>query len=89
MKSQLLVASKVVLTSELGEEVALMHRETGFYFGLDEVGALLWRRLQSPASLEELVQRVLDEYEVDPVQCRGDLTRLLDELLEHGLIEKA
>lgn len=66
-----------------------MHRETGFYFGLDEVGALVWRRLQAPASLEELVEHVLAEYDVDPQQCSDDLARLLGELREHGLIERA
>jgi hypothetical protein len=72
---------------DLDDEVAILHLKSGVYFGLNEVGAFLWRRLQQPATVAALQAAVLAEYAVTPEQCAADVQALLADLLAHHLIE--
>ena len=77
-----------VLTSDLGEESALMHKERGLYFGLDEVGTTIWNLLERGASSEEVVQGVLDEYEVERETAEADVSKFLGELEALDLVQR-
>ncbi|MCC7361002.1 MAG: PqqD family protein [Anaerolineales bacterium] len=72
---------------DLDDEVAILNLASGVYFGLNEVGAFIWRRLQQPATVAALEAAVLAEYAVTPEQCAADLQKLLADLHAHGLIE--
>lgn len=75
------------VSTELGGEVAILGISSGVYYGLDPVGAFIWKRLQQPTTVTELRNAILDEYDVDEQQCQEDLLRLLAELQQHGLIQ--
>lgn len=47
---------------------------------LTESGALLWAKLREERTEDELVQAVLDEYDVDRVTAAADVTAFLDQL---------
>ena len=83
----LIVAIPDQTSVDLEDEVAILHLKSGIYFGLNEVGAYLWRRLQQPASVAALEAAVLAEYAVTPEQCAADVQALLADLLAHQLIE--
>lgn len=72
---------------DLDDEVAILNLASGVYFGLNEVGAFIWRRLQQPATVAALEAAVLAEYAVTPEQCAADLQKLLADLHTHHLIE--
>lgn len=72
---------------DLDDEVAMLHLKTGIYFGLNEVGAFVWRRLQQPCTVSALHAALLAEYDVPPSQAADDLQRLLGDLQVHHLIE--
>jgi hypothetical protein len=84
-----LVASDLVLASPLGGEVVLLEPEAGIYYSLNEVGALIWDRLQHPVTLHELCEAVVAEFEVDHATCEPDVRRVLGELMSHSLAEVA
>ena len=54
---------------------------------LNEVSAFVWEKLQNPMSKEDLVQAVLDEYEVERAVASKDLDSLLETLRGYGVIE--
>jgi hypothetical protein len=54
---------------------------------LNEVGAHVWELLAQPRSVQEIEQRLLDEYDVDSETCRSQVRTLLTNLYEIGLIE--
>src|SRR5688572_5337393 len=66
-------------------QTILLHSPSGTYFGLNEVGALIWDALARPIAVEELFARVLREYRVDPDQCVSDTNALVDAMMAHGL----
>lgn len=55
----------------------------------NEVGAFLWECLSQEISYEELVQKLMDEYEVEPETAAKDTQSFLDELRAHGLLAES
>lgn len=52
---------------------------------LSEVGAFIWRNLDSCADLEELTARIVAEYDVDEATARADAQRFVDALVESNM----
>lgn len=75
------------LTCELGGESAILHLPDGIYYGLNETGAFLWERLQSPVQVSALREAMLQEFDVSPEEAERDLFGLLNELREANLLE--
>lgn len=74
------------LAERLGEEIAILHPDSGLYFGLNEVGARVWELLQEPASLQAVAARLVEEYEVPLERCEADVQALAIRLLDAKLI---
>jgi hypothetical protein len=81
------VVSKDNVSCALGAEAAILNMGSGVYYGLDPVGAHIWRLLEQPCSVEDLRAAVMEEYEVEATTCETDLLALLDKMRSEGLIE--
>ena len=75
------------MSCEVNGETVILHFDSGNYFGLNDVGTLVWKMIQQPRSVSEVRDAILSEYEVDADQCERELLDLLGELRERGLIE--
>lgn len=69
-----------------GESVILNHKD-GIYYGLDNIGTTIWNAIQTPETLKEIKNHLLESYEVDSKQLDNDLIELIKNLEEAGLIE--
>ena len=92
MDAPLCVQSVVIAASEqiscpLGEESAILNLRNSVYYGLDPVGAHVWKLLREPKSVGELRDALLDEYDVEAGRCEQDLLELLEKMRGEGLIE--
>jgi Coenzyme PQQ synthesis protein D (PqqD) len=92
MDPALSLGSVVVATTEqvscpLGEEAAILNLKNSVYYGVDPVGARVWTLLQSPRSVSELRDTILDEYEVAADECERELLELLEKMRVEGLVE--
>ncbi len=85
--NSLVVAIKDQVSADLSGEAAILNLKTGIYYGLNEVGASIWKLIQKPKTVREVKDAIVQEYEVDPDQCEKDLLALLNELLSRELIE--
>jgi hypothetical protein len=85
--SSSIVAAKDQVSSDLGDEIAILHLNAGVYYGLDGVGARIWDLIQEPRTVEEVRDVLVSEYEVEPDRCESDLITLLQRLADEGLIE--
>jgi hypothetical protein len=81
------VAAETQVSSDLGEEVAILDFKAGVYYGLDDVGARVWQLVQEPRKVCEIRNALLEEYEVEPDRCERDLIALLRNLAGEELIE--
>jgi len=75
--------------TELDGEVVLMHPDEGKYLTLRESAAVIWKMLDTPMTVAEMLARLCEIYEVSPDQCQTDLIPYLDELADLGVIDVA
>lgn len=79
------VADTNVVASELDGGAALLDLRTSSYFELNAVGLLVWNEIQSPKSLEQIVDAVVSQFEVSKAVCEPDIVNLLDQLVAANL----
>lgn len=84
--------SKVVLSTqqvsaELANEEVILNLKNNVYYGLNEVGAEIWKYIKQSKSVSEIIDHILDQYEVERQQCEQDILAILNDLWEAELIE--
>jgi hypothetical protein len=92
MNEQLPVAVAIpdsVLYQELEEEAVLLNMANQQYFGLNDVGAQMWRSLAEVGSIAEAEELLLKMYEIEQSTLRSDLESLVRDLLKAGLLTPA
>jgi len=72
----------------VGEDVAILDLDHSIYYGLDAVGARIWQLLQQPTSLSQVVNVLVQEFDVDDATASTDLLALMAELVEKDLVER-
>jgi len=76
------------IASKVGDEIVILNHNKGSYYGLNEVGALVWNTLEEePQTLEALCEVVLEEYNIDKKTCTEDVEFLLNDLISEKLVE--
>lgn len=77
------------IASQVGDEIVILNHNKGAYYGLDEVGALVWNNLeQEPKTLDALCEVVISEYDIDKETCQEDIELLLKDLISEKLVEE-
>lgn len=79
-------ASEQVMARTTGPETVLLNLTTEEFFGLDGVGARTFELLATPRTFDEVVAVLLEEYDVQRDELAADLTALLSELVDKGLV---
>ncbi len=82
----IVVAAEEQISTQIDDEAALLNLTTGVYYGLDPMGAYLWKLLSAPVSVRALHERLLKEYQVPAEVVERDLHAFLNEMLSAGLI---
>lgn len=77
------------ISSNLSGEVIILDHEKGIYYGLDEVGALIYAELEKePQTIEVLCNLVSNEYEIEKSECVHDIELLIKDLIKEKLVEE-
>jgi Coenzyme PQQ synthesis protein D (PqqD) len=56
-------------------------------YSFNGTGSLIWKLLDAPQSLADLIDAVGREYEVEQEQAQKDVTRFLNDMLSVGLVD--
>lgn len=75
------VAAKVI-----DGEAIIINLVDGSYYSMDEVGAVVWDRIQEGWTVEQIVGSVAASYDVDETVARKDVEALCDRLVDEGLV---
>lgn len=75
-----------VICRELAGETVLLNLESGVYYGLDAVGTRVWQLLQQGKTIDGVCEVMIEEYDVAPDVLRDDVSRLVLELGERGIV---
>ena len=84
--NQTITLSPDVISQEVSGETVLLDLESENYFGLDEVGTRIWQLIKEKGDLQDIYDTLLAEYEVEEERLLQDLTELLDEISQLGLV---
>ena len=85
-KNSSVAVAEDVVSCDLDGEAAILNLKDGVYYGLNPVGARIWRLVQEPVTLDRILEVILEEYDVEAEQCLQDTTELLEELQNKGLV---
>lgn len=84
----IVVAAPEQVSCALGDESVILNLKNSVYYGVNPVGASIWKLLQQQQrSVAELRDAVLDEYEVESERCERELLELLEKMRSEGLIQ--
>jgi hypothetical protein len=72
---------------KLNEEIVLLNMSNNQYYGLDDVGADMWRVLLETGSTAAAADQLSTLYDVDRLQMEADLNDLVDRLVHAGLLK--
>ncbi|MGB3787636.1 MAG: PqqD family peptide modification chaperone [Phormidesmis sp.] len=75
------------ISSELAGEAVILNLSSGVYYGLNAVGARVWEIIQQPKRFGEVLEILLEEYDVQPEACGEDLEKILRELMATDLVK--
>ena len=76
------------ISGRLHDELVMMDIEQGKYFSLNPVATRIWDMLENPLATGELCKLLMDEYEVDLLQCSKEVEELLAEMTKLGLVSR-
>lgn len=82
---------KELLKREVGGEAFLVPLGKTVYdsnglFVLTELGAFIWDMLPEAETEEEILEKILQEYEVEEATARRDLEKFLDKLRDMNIL---
>ena len=78
-----------IIAADMDGETVMMSVETGQYYNLGKIGGAIWSSLNEPLSIEALIVKLMDTYNVSRDQCETEVIAFLDDLQEQGLVIKA
>jgi hypothetical protein len=85
-EDSIVVATQSQISCVLEKDTVILEFEKGHYFGLNEVGTLVWNQIQKPRKVREIQESILHDYQVEPAECGRDVIQLLEQMQNEGLI---
>lgn len=77
-----------LVEGQLDDSQIVMDIERGKYFGLNSLGRKIWELLESPLTLDEIINRLLSEYQVSEEVCYKEVSSFINKAISLGIIEK-
>ena len=87
-ESTRVVRNESVPTGEIDGELVALDIEKGDCFGMDRVGAAIWKIAESPLSVGEIADLLVESHDVDRSRCLDDILPFVGELVEAGLLRR-
>ena len=75
-----------VIYRDIEGEAVVLNLDNGFYYSLNQLGTEIWELSDGTVSIQEIIQRVCEEYEVTYEQARDDVLELMEDLVREGLV---
>jgi len=85
--NQKIIFADTVFAQEVDGEMVLLDMESENYLGLDEVGTAIWQAMQEYGTLQEVLNAMLEQYDVEEEVLEKDLSDFVEKLVESGLVE--
>ncbi|MDD3225754.1 MAG: lasso peptide biosynthesis PqqD family chaperone [Clostridium sp.] len=82
------IVQKVGLdTTDLDGEVVMMDMDRGKYYNFNAVGSRIWKFIEEPIPIKEVIDRLLSEFDIDENKCGTSVMEFVKKLKADDLIE--
>ena len=82
----IIVKNKSIDDTDLDGEKVMMDLEKGRYFMMNQVGSRIWELIENPLEVNEIVNALLQEYDVSRDTCEKEVMNFLNKLNNANLI---
>ena len=65
-----------------------MSVEDDSYFDLNQVGSILWEKMQEPVAINMLCGNIVEKFGVDQIECERDVLEFVGDLVNLGAARK-
>lgn len=79
--------SKEIDATDLNGEKVMMNLDLGKYFALNSIGSRIWDIIEDEIYVKDIVDTLLNEYDVDEKKCQESVIKYLGILKNENLIE--
>ena len=80
------IPTRNATSCEVAGETVILDAASGQYFALNRVGSAIWQHLQDQCTVLSLCERLRQKFDVTPERCEADVSALLEQLAERGLV---
>ena len=74
------------ISGQLHDQLVMIDIDKGQYFALNTIGTRIWELIEDARTIEEICALLLEEFDVDPNQCKTDVEEYLEEMKSLDLI---
>lgn len=82
-----ILLNQELLQSEIDGETIMMSIDNGKYYGLNTVASRIWEIIKDEPLLSELIDKLVEEYDIEKKQCEIETQEFLFNLIENKLIK--
>lgn len=81
------VQAKGLVVSDMEGEKVMMSVRNGKYYNLGRTGGRIWELIAEPVNVEQVIESLMEEYQVERSECERQTLEFLQMLLQENLIE--
>lgn len=75
-----------IIFNQVDGDLVLLDIQRGKYFAINQVGCSIWNMISNPTNIDDLVTRLLLEYDVPAEICRKETATFLQQAGQLGFI---
>lgn len=80
------VRNDSIPTGQIDGELVALDLEKGSCFGMDRIGTAIWELAETPVTIGEIADSLIERHEVDRQRCLADVVPFVEDLLSEGLL---
>lgn len=86
-KGTLISRNPEQLFSTIDEEVVMLSVPNGEYYNLNSMGSYIWKKLEIPMTLGDLITNLCEEFEVEEQLCLQETKAFIEGLKEKNIVQ--
>ncbi len=87
LNQQKFIQNKNYIASDMNGEKVMLDVQSGKYYNLGTIGGRIWDLSAQASTVEEIVSRLMEEYEVSQDVCTQQVSTFIGQMLSEGLVE--
>ncbi|PJN91783.1 lasso peptide biosynthesis PqqD family chaperone [Bacillus sp. mrc49] len=85
-KNKVVIQKKGNIVSNMDGETVMLSIDKGNYYNLGVLGGEIWSLIEEPMKIDDLIVKLMSEYEVQQLDCEEEVLSFISDLYEEDLI---